>query len=79
MKEDIIFEWDLSRFHPRLDRYLPEMDSAISIIRVFQFAVRLNDCTNTHRHYRLPIRFHIPLIRAYYQKRIVKAVENYLD
>ena len=75
-KDKITFEWSLKRFHPRLDLYFPAWVDAPTLEAQFQFPVRIVDCTNVHRHYRLPVYFHLPFVREFYQRKISDAING---
>ena len=76
MDEDkqITFWWNLKKLHPRVDMQIPEGVSSSIFRKNFPFALRSTDRSDIHRHYKLPIRFHIPFVRWHYMQKLNNAI-----
>ncbi|MBR1539972.1 MAG: hypothetical protein IJ629_02155 [Clostridia bacterium] len=75
MKEDeqILFYWNLRKFQPRVDLEIHGEAQSLNFRELFPFKVRSTDKTCAHRHYKLPVWFHIPPVRWYYQHKLNNA------
>ena len=78
MDEDqkIVFWWNLKRLHPRVDMQIAEGVDSFIFKKNFPFALRTTDCTDVYRHYKLPIKFHIPFVRWHYMKKLEDAIKD---
>jgi len=74
--KEIVFWWNLFRLHPRVDMEIPKGVDTHIFKKYFPFTLRTIDCTDVHRHYKLPVMFHIPFVRWHYMKKLNKVINT---